>query len=39
MKPNTIWAAYFSATNTTKQVVTQIARRLASPDRMSSGNL
>lgn len=29
MTPNTIWAAYFSATDTTKQVVTQIARHLA----------
>ena len=30
MKYHTVWAAYFSATDTTKQVVTQIARRLAS---------
>ena len=30
MNPTTVWAAYFSATDTTKQVVTQIARRLAS---------
>ncbi len=29
MHINTVWAAYFSATNTTKTVVTQIARRLA----------
>ncbi|MDY3015006.1 MAG: EFR1 family ferrodoxin [Evtepia sp.] len=29
MTVNTVWAAYFSATNTTKKVVTQIARRLA----------
>ena len=29
MTVNTVWAAYFSATDTTKKVVTQIARRLA----------
>ena len=29
MKINTVWAAYFSATDTTRKVVTQIARRLA----------
>ena len=29
MKINTVWAAYFSATDTTKTVVTQIAKELA----------
>lgn len=29
MKIQTVWAAYFSATDTTKKVVTRIARRLA----------
>ena len=29
MTTKTVWAAYFSATNTTKKVVTQIARRLS----------
>ena len=29
MKINTVWAAYFSATDTTKKVVTRIAQRLA----------
>ena len=29
MKINTVWAAYFSATDTTKKVVTTIAQRLA----------
>ena len=29
MQINTVWAAYFSATDTTKKVVTQIARRLS----------
>ena len=29
MTVNTVWAAYFSATDTTQKVVTQIARRLA----------
>ena len=28
-RTKTVWAAYFSATNTTKKVVTQIARRLS----------
>ena len=29
MRINTVWAAYFSATDTTKKVVTQVANRLA----------
>ena len=29
MKITTVWAAYFSATDTTKKVVTTIAQRLA----------
>lgn len=29
MRIQTVWAAYFSATDTTKQVVTRVARRLA----------
>ena len=29
MNVNTVWAAYFSATDTTKTVVTQVARALA----------
>ena len=39
MKINTVWAAYFSATDTTKTVVTQIAKELARHTGSTPGDL